>query len=83
MKIRLAKSYNVYEVYGTIELNPEDYTELQGLSEEEVIQYLNENMYDFTLNGSQEVLSDQFQFETDIIRQKNYNEEEEIVTVKE
>ena len=44
MKIRLAKSYSVYEVYGTIELNPEDYTELQGLSEEEVIQYLNENM---------------------------------------
>jgi hypothetical protein len=83
MKIILAKNYNVYEVYGTIELNPGDYTELQGLSEEEVIQYLNENMYDFTLNGSQEVLSDQFQFETDIIRQKNYNEEEEIVIVKE
>lgn len=83
MKIRLAKSYSVYEVYGTIELNPEDYTELQGLSEEEVIQYLNENMYDFTLNGSQEVLSDQFQFETDLIRDKNYNEEEEIVMVNE
>ena len=83
MKIRLTKSYNVYEVYGTIELNPEDYTELEGLSEEEVIQYLNENMYDFTLNGSQEVLSDQFQFETDLIRDKNYNEEEEIVIVNE
>lgn len=83
MKIRLAKSYSVYEVYGTIELNPEDYTELQGLSEEEVIQYLNENMYDFTLNDSQEVLVDQFRFETDIIKEKNYNEEEEIVMVNE
>ena len=40
-------------------------------------------MYDFTLNGSQEVLSDQFQFETDLIRDKNYNEEEEIVIVNE
>lgn len=83
MKIRLAKSYSVYEVYGTIELNPEDYTELQGLSEEEVIQYLNENMYDFTLNNSQEVLVDQFRFEMDLIRDKNYNEEEEIVMVNE
>lgn len=83
MKIRLAKSYSVYEVYGTIELNPEDYTELQGLSEEEVIQYLNENMYDFTLNDSQEVLVDQFRFETDIIKEKNYNEDEEIVMVNE
>lgn len=40
-------------------------------------------MCDFTLNGSQEVLSDQLQFETDIIKQKNYNEEEEIVIVEE
>ena len=82
MKIRLAKSYRVYEVYGDIEFDPKDYSELQDLSEQEVIEYLNENMYDFTLNGTDEVLVDQFQFETDIIRDKNYDHEEEVVLVK-
>ena len=82
MKIRLAKSYRVYEVYGDIEFNPQDYSELQDLSEQEVIEYLNENMYDFTLDGTDEVLADQFQFETDIIRDKNYDHEEEVVLVK-
>ena len=82
MKIRLTKSYIVYEVYGDIEFNPQDYSELQDLSEQEVIEYLNENMYDFTLDGTDEVLADQFQFETDIIRDKNYDHEEEVVLVK-
>lgn len=82
MKIRLTKSYRVYEVYGDIEFNPQDYSELQDLSEQEVIGYLNENMYDFTLNDTNEVLADQFQFETDIIRDKNYDNEEEVVLVK-
>ena len=83
MKIRLTKSYRVYEVYGDIEFNPQDYSQLEGLSEEEIIAYLNENMYEFTLNGTDEVLVDQFTFETDIIKDKNYNEEEEIVMVNE
>ena len=82
MEIRLAKSYRVYEVYGDIEFDPKDYSELQDLSEQEVIEYLNENMYDFTLDGTDEVLADQFQFETDIIRDKNYDHEEEVVLVK-
>jgi len=82
MKIRLTKSYIVYEVYGDIEFNPQDYSELQDLSEQEVIGYLNENMYDFTLNDTNEVLADQFQFETDIIRDKNYDNGEEVVLVK-
>jgi hypothetical protein len=72
----------VYEVYGDIEFDPKDYSELQDLSEQEVIEYLNENMYDFTLDGTDEVLADQFQFETDIIRDKNYDHEEEVVLVK-
>jgi hypothetical protein len=72
----------VYEVYGDIEFNPQDYSELQDLSEQEVIGYLNENMYDFTLNDTNEVLADQFQFETDIIRDKNYDNGEEVVLVK-
>lgn len=83
MKIRLAKSYRVYEVYGDIEFDPQDYPDLEGLSEEEIIEYLNENMYEFTLNGTDEVLVDQFNFETDIIKDKNYDHEEEIVLVKE
>lgn len=82
MKIRLAKSYRVYEVYGDIDFNPQDYTELEGLSDEEIIEYLNENMGDFTLNGSDEVLVDQFTFDTDMIKDKILDQEEEIILVK-
>lgn len=82
MKIRLAKSYRVYEVYGDIDFNPQDYTELEGLSDEEIIEYLNENMGDFTLNESDEILVDQFTFETDMIKDKILDQEEEIILVK-
>ena len=83
MKIRLEKSYRVYEVYGDIEFDPQDYPEMEGMSDEEIIAYLNENMYEFNLNQSDEVLKDQFTFETDILKEKHFDEDEEIILVKE
>ena len=47
MKLRMVKTYKVYELYDTIEINKEDYPELQGLSDEEAISYLDEHMYEF------------------------------------
>lgn len=76
MKIRLAKSYTVYEVYDTIEINKEDYPELEGLTDEEVVAYLDENMWDFELEGSDEdSLASEFEFNRDIVKEKYTNEE--------
>ena len=34
MKIRMSKTYMTYELYDTIEINKEDYPELEGLTDE-------------------------------------------------
>jgi hypothetical protein len=54
---------------------------LEGKTEEEVIQYLNETMYDENIIGGDEsTLADEFTFNTEMIKQKYSNEQEEIVT---
>ena len=59
----MTRSYSVWESYDSIDFNPEDYPELEGMSEEEIVEYLNENMYEFELNGSSEgSLVDEFMF---------------------
>ena len=59
----MTKSYTVYEVYDTIEINKEDYPDLEGLTDEEAVAYLDENMWDFTLGGSDEdCLASEFEF---------------------
>ena len=64
MKIRMTNTYSITEIYDTIEIDPNDYDELIGLSEQEVIDYLNENGYDFCLKDSeQECIADYFRFE--------------------
>jgi len=63
MKIRMTNTYSITEIYDTIEIDPNDYDELIGLSEQEVIDYLNENGYDFRLKDSeQECIADEFRF---------------------
>lgn len=70
MKFRLEKTYRCYELYGDIEINTQDYPEFEGKSEEEILEYLNENMYDFELkNGSEPNLIDQFEFTTEMKKQ--------------
>jgi hypothetical protein len=81
MKIYMRKTYEVYEAYGPIEINVEEHPELEGKTEEEVIQYLNETMYDENIIGGDEsTLADEFTFNTEMIKQKYSNEQEEIVT---
>jgi len=80
MKIYMTKTYSVYEAYGPIEINLEDYPELDGKSEQEIIEYFNSIMYDETIKGGiEETLVDEFQFNTEIIKQKYNDEEESIV----
>jgi hypothetical protein len=70
----------VYESYGPIEVNMKDYPELEGKSEEEILEYFNEIMYEDTVKGgSESTLVDEFQFNTEMIKQKYTDEEEEIV----
>jgi len=80
MNIYMTKTYSVYESYGPIEVNMEDYPELEGKSEEEILEYFNEVMYEDTVKGgSESTLVDEFQFNTEMIKQKYTDEEEEIV----
>ena len=80
MKIYLTKTYSVFESYGPIELNLEDYPELEGKSEEEIIQHFNEIMYEENIkDSSEDTLVNEFQFNTEMIKQKYTDEEEEIV----
>jgi hypothetical protein len=84
MKIRMSKSYTTYELYDTIEINKEDYPELEGLSDAEAVQYLQENMWDFQLNNSDEdCLQAEFEFNRDIVKDKFTNEEHTIHLLKE
>jgi hypothetical protein len=76
----MTKTYSVYESYGPIEVNLEDYPELEGATEEEIIKYFNSIMYDKNIkDGSEDTLADEFQFNTEMIKQKYSDEEEEIV----
>ena len=84
MKIRMSKSYSVYEVYDTIEINKEDYPELEGMTDEEVVAYLDENKWEFPIEGgSEDSLGSEFEFNRDIVRDKYMNEEYTIHLVKE
>ena len=83
MKIRMTNTYSITEIYDTIEIDPNDYDELRGMSEEEVIDYLNENAYDFRLKDcEQECIADDFRFEKDIVKEKTYDEEQTFFIAK-
>jgi len=84
MKIRMSKSYSVYEVYDTVEINKEDYPELEGMTDEEAIAYLDENKWEFPIkDGSEDSLGSEFEFNRDIVRDKYMNEEYTLHLVKE
>jgi hypothetical protein len=83
MKIRMTKSYRVYEVYDTIEINKEDYPELEGMTDEEALEYLNENMYEFEIkDGYEGSLVDEFEFNKDIIKDDLFDEDYDLFLVK-
>lgn len=76
MKIRMSKSYTVYELYDEIEINKEDYPELEGLSDEDALEYLQDNLHEFEIiDGYEGSLSNEFEFGKEIIKDKQYDEE--------
>ncbi len=76
----MTRSYSMWESYDAIDFNPEEYPELEGMTEEEIVDYLNENMFEFELKDSSEgSLVDEFMFNGDIIKDKQTDEEFEIV----
>lgn len=80
----MSKSYSVYQVYDTIEINKEDYPELKDLTDEDTLKYLEENMWEFQLNESDEDdLASEFQYNRDLIKDKNLNEEYALHLIKE
>ena len=80
----MSKSYSVYELYDTIEINKEDYPELEGMTDEEVVAYLDENKWEFPIkDSSEDSLGSEFEFSKDIIKDKYMNEEYTIHLVKE
>jgi hypothetical protein len=83
MKIRMSKTYTVYELYDTIEINKEDYPELIDLTDEEAFEYLKDNLFDFEIDGSdEEYLGNEFEFNRDIIKDKQTNEEYNLILIK-
>ncbi len=83
MKIRMTKSYTTYEIYDIIEINKDDYPELEGMSDEDALEYLNENMYEFKIKGSYESsLSDEFEFNKEIVKEKVTDDEYKLHLVK-
>ena len=83
MKIRMSKTYVVYELYDTIEINKEDYPELIDLTDEEAFEYLKDNLFDFEFDGGdEEYLGNEFEFNRDIIKDKQTNEEYNLILVK-
>lgn len=84
MKIRMTKSYTTYEVYDTIEINKDDYPELDGMNDQEALEYLRENMHEFEVkDGSEGSLSNEFEFGKEIIKEKVSDDEYELYIVEE
>jgi len=71
----MIRTYEISELYETIEINKEDYPGLEGMSDEEAIEYINDNMYEFEVKGSDESnIVDEIMFGLDIVREKNQDE---------
>jgi hypothetical protein len=84
MKIRMTKSYTTYEVYDTIEINKDDYPELEGMDDQEALEYLSENMHEFEIkDGYEGSLSNEFEFGKDIIKENVSEEDYELYIVSE
>ena len=80
----MSKSYRVYELYDTIEINKEDYPELEGMSDEDVFDYLKDNLHEFEIkDGYEGSLSDEFEFGKDVIKDEQYDEEYELYLIEE
>jgi hypothetical protein len=77
--VRMTESYSTWIVRESIELNVEDYPELEGMSQEEMEEYISENwdsMKPTDENSFYDSLLEQCR-EADLVRDKITNEETE------
>ena len=82
IEIRISEYSNHMLVHEKIQINTDEYTELEGMSEEEAIKYINENAHNMKATGSEDPASfwslhDEL-LERDIVRDKEYSYSTEI-----
>jgi hypothetical protein len=80
IEVRMTESYSTYVVHDSMEINVEDYPELEGMTEEEMTDYILSNASD--MKSSNEEWYDSLYEELlqmDVVRDKITNEESEIV----
>lgn len=80
IKIRLVEHSSVMNVYDEIELDIDNYPELEGMDEDEILEYINNNsssMSPISDDSYSDNLLEDLQ-EQNIIREKSYNNSSEI-----
>lgn len=80
LNICATEEFTTYIVRESIEIDTDNYPELEGMTEEEMKDYIRENIYD--MKSSNEEWYDNLYDEarqTDIQRDKIYNEETDII----
>jgi hypothetical protein len=82
IKIRLVEYSSVMNVYDEIEVNIDDYPELEGMNEDEMLEYINKNsssMGPISNDSYSDNLLEDLR-DLDIVREKIYNTSIEIET---
>ena len=82
IEISISEYSNHMLVHEKIQINTDEYPELEGMGEEEAMKYINENAHNMKATGSEEPASfwslhDEL-LERDIIRDKEYSYSTEI-----
>ena len=78
ISVRMVEYYNTMVVREPVEINVEDYPELNGMTEEEMQNYISENWYDMKPTDDEwlESLAEECR-EADVVREKITGEEQE------
>jgi len=78
ISVRMVEYYNTMVVREAVEINVEDYPELNGMTEEEMQNYISENWYDMKPTDDEwlESLGEECR-ESDVVREKITGEEQE------
>jgi len=82
IEIRISEYSNRMLVHEKLQINTDEYPELEGMDEEEAIKYINENAHKMKATGSEDPASfwslhDEL-LEGDIVRDKEYSYSTEI-----
>ena len=79
ISFRMVEHFRTSVIREMIEINVEDYPELNGMTEEEMQEYISENWYDMKPTGKVRYVENLLEesLEADIIREKIYDDEKE------